>query len=61
MLQIIEEEMTTFTFPKRYLPKIIAIITSGVLNLRGEKGVLHFDSENKLRIIEYPNKISGEN
>lgn len=61
MIQIIEEEMTTFTFPKRYLPKVVAILTSGVLNLKGEKGVLHFDSDNKLRIIEYPNKIQAEN
>jgi hypothetical protein len=61
MIKVIEEEMTTFTFPKRYLPKVIYILTSGILDLKGNSGTLHFDHDNNLRLIEWPHKALPPN
>lgn len=57
MHQVVIQEMVNFEFPKHYLPKVIAIIQSGALDLKNEKAVLHFDKDGSLRIIEYPRKF----
>lgn len=61
MIQVIEQEMVSFNIPKHYLPKIIYIMQSGVLDLKGDKGVLHFDKDNNLRLIEYTHKFNVPN
>ena len=57
MNQVIVQQTVAFQIPKPYLDKVIAIMTSGVLDLKGDKGVLHFDKDGNLRLIEYPHKI----
>lgn len=54
MIQIIETEKVSFEIPKHYLGKIMDIMQSGALDLKGEKAVLHFDKDNILRIVELP-------
>ncbi len=61
MLQVIEEEMIVLKIPKRLAPKVLYIMTSGVLNLRNDKGILHFDNDNNLRLIEYLHKVLPPN
>lgn len=61
MLQVIQTEMVSFEIPKHYLPKIMYILQSGVLDVKGDKGILHFDKDGTLRIIEYPNKFIPPN
>ncbi len=56
MIQEATLEMVSFKIPKHYLPKIMYILQSGVLDIKGDKGVLHFDKDGSLRIIEYPHK-----
>lgn len=57
MHQVVIQEMVNFEFPKHYLPKVIAIIQSGALDLKNDKATLHFDSVGNLKIIEYPQKF----
>lgn len=57
MIQVIQQEMISFEFPKHYLPKVIAILQSGALELKNDKAVLHFDAQGNLKIIEYPHKF----
>lgn len=54
MLQV--EEKVSYELPKHYLPKIMAIIQSGCLDLKNEKAVLHFNSNGDLKIVEYSHK-----
>jgi len=61
MLQVIDEEMVVLTIPKRLAPKVLYIMTSGVLNLKANSGVLHFDHDNNLRLIEWTNKVMPPN
>lgn len=61
MLQVIQTEMVSFQIPKHYLPKIVYIMTSGVLDLKNDCGKLHFDGDGTLRLIEYPKKVPPPN
>ncbi len=55
MLQVIQTDQVAFNIPKQYLKDIIHILTSGVLNIRNDKAILHFDSSG-LRVIEKSDK-----
>jgi len=57
MLQVIEQETIQFQIPKHYLPKVIALIQSGALDLKGDKATLHFDNGGNLKQIEYPTRF----
>lgn len=54
---LITQETVKFEVPAHYLPKLMAIIQSGALDLKGEKATLHFDADSNLRIIEYPHRF----
>ncbi len=56
MLQVIQTEQVAFNIPKHYLKDVIHILTSGVLNIRNDKAILHFDSKG-LRVIEKSDKF----
>lgn len=53
MLQVIQQEFTTI--PQKYLKDILYIIQSGILDIRNDKAILHFDSKG-LRVIERAEK-----
>ena len=55
MLQVIQTEQVSFEIPKQYLNDVIHILTSGALNTRNDKVILHFDSKG-LRVIEKTDK-----
>ena len=55
---LIVQETVTFQVGPQYVPKIMAILQSGALDLKNEKATLHFDSVGNLRLIEYPHKFT---
>ena len=56
MLQVIQTEQVQFNIPKQFVADIMAIMQSGVLNIRNDKATLHFDSQG-LRVIEHIEKF----
>ena len=53
---LIQQETITFQLPKSHLPKIMAILQSGILDIKGDKAILHFDNAGNLKMIEYTNR-----
>ncbi len=56
MLQIIQTEQVSFELPQKYLADVLSILQSGILDIRNDKCVLHFDSTG-LKVIESTHKF----
>lgn len=49
-----QQELLGVQVPKHYLPKIIKILKSGVLNTKSDKVEIHFDHDGNIRRIYGP-------
>ena len=58
MLQVVEQhEILGIQVPKHFLPKLARIIQSGILNTKGDKVEIHFDTNGNIRKIYGPRLV----